>query len=78
MHNIELLDKAIQLLSNGNQAKFAEFTHIKESTLKSWRSRGAIPDDKVLLLKTLIENYELKQNMKTIEAFFEIAKKFQN
>lgn len=76
--NIELLDRAIKLLSNGNQAKFAGLTHIKESTLKTWRKREAIPDDKILLINTLIENYELKQDMKKIEAFFDLAKKFQN
>jgi len=57
MTNIILLDRAIELCANGNQAKFAEFTHIKESTLKTWRNRDSIPDDKIVLLNTLIENY---------------------
>ena len=54
MNDIELLDKAIELYSNGNQAKFSEFSHIKESTIKTWRNRGAIPEDKILLLNILV------------------------
>ena len=61
MNDIELLDKAIEIYSNGNQAKFSKFSHIKESTIKTWRSRGVIPEDKKLLLNTLISKYELIQ-----------------
>jgi len=74
MNNIDLLDQAINLYSNGNQAKFAEFTYIKESTIKTWRSRGAVPDDKVLLLNTLIENHKLEEDMKKVKAFFELGR----
>lgn len=35
MNDIKLLDKVIELYSNGNQAKFSEFSHIKESTIKT-------------------------------------------
>lgn len=82
MNTIELLDKAIELYSKGNQANFSKFTHIKESTLKTWRSRGSVPDDKILLLNTLIEKYELIQENNKFQEYFklqnEIMKKFQN
>lgn len=82
MNDIKLLDKAIELYSNGNQAKFSEFSHIKESTLKTWRSRGAVPDDKKLLLNTLIEKHELIQENSKFQEYFklqnEFMKKFQN
>ena len=29
MNDIKLLDKAIEIYSNGNQAKFSKFSHIK-------------------------------------------------
>ena len=45
MNDIELLDKAIEIYSKGNQAKFSKFSHIKESTIKTWRNRGIIPED---------------------------------
>ena len=78
----ELLDKAIELYSNGNQAKFSEFSHIKESTIKTWRNRGAIPEDKILLLNILIEKHNLIQENNQFKEYFklqnELSKKFQN
>lgn len=82
MNNIDLLNKAIELYSNGNQAKFSEFSHIKESTIKTWRSRGAVPDDKKLLLNVLIEKHNLIQENNQFKEYFrlqnEFMKKFQN
>lgn len=82
MNDIELLNKAIELYSNGNQANFSKFSHIKESTIKTWRSRGAVPDDKILLLNTLIENHKLIQENNEYKEYFrlqnEFMKKFQN
>ena len=82
MNDIELLDKAIEIYSNGNQAKFSEFSHIKESTIKTWRSRGYIPDDKKLLLNILIEKYDLVQENNQFKEYFklqnELGKKFKN
>ena len=82
MNDIEVLDKAIELYSNGNQAKFSEFSHIKESTIKTWRNRGAIPDDKILLLNILIEKHNLIQENNQFKEYFklqnELSKKFQN
>jgi DNA-binding transcriptional regulator YiaG len=82
MNDIELLNKAIELYSDGNQARFSTFTHIKESTLKTWRSRGVVPDDKILLLNTLIENHKLIQENNEYKEYFklqnEFMKKFQN
>lgn len=82
MNEIELLDKAIELYANGSQSKFAEFSHIKDSTMKTWRKRESIPDDKKLLLNTLIEKYVLIQENKKYEEYFrlqnELSKKFQN
>ncbi len=82
MNDIELLDKAIELYSNGNQAKFSEFSHIKESTIKTWRNRGAIPEDKISLLTILIEKSNLIQDNNQFKEYFklqnELSKKFQN
>jgi hypothetical protein len=72
MNGIELLDKAIELYTNGNQAKFSEFSHIKESTIKTWRSRGVIPEDKKLLLNTLISKYELIQENEKYRNYFRL------
>ena len=73
--SIELLDQAIKLYSNGEQAKFSKLTKIKESTIKTWRNRGVIPDDKLLLLNMLIENHELKSKLADIEHFFALHNK---
>lgn len=82
MADIKLLEKAIELYANGSQAKFAKFSHIKDSTMKTWRKRKSIPDDKKLLLNTLIEKYYLIQENKKYEEYFrlqnELSKKFQN
>jgi hypothetical protein len=82
MNDIELLDKAIEIYSNGNQAKFSKFSHIKESTIKSWRNRGTIPEDKKLLLNVLISKYELMQENKQYKEYFrlqnELTLKAQN
>lgn len=82
MNDIELLNKAIELYSNGNQAKFSEYSRIKESTIKTWRSRGTVPDDKILLLNTLIENHKLIQENNEYKEYFRLQnkfmKKFQN
>ena len=72
MNDIELLDKAIEIYSNGNQAKFSKFSHIKESTIKTWRSRGVIPEDKKLLLNTLISKYELIQENEKYRNYFKL------
>mgnify|MGYP002369250625 FL=1 len=72
MNDIELLDKAIEIYSNGNQAKFSKFSHIKESTIKTWRSRGVIPEDKKLLLNTLISKYELIQENEKYRNYFRL------
>ena len=72
MNDIELLDKAIEIYSKGNQAKFSKFSHIKESTIKSWRSRGVIPEDKKLLLNTLISKYELIQENEKYRNYFKL------
>lgn len=61
MDNISLLDDLIMLYANGNQAEFARKVAISESTIKAWRSRNSVPADKVVLLKLLMENIELKQ-----------------
>ena len=47
-------------------------THIKESTIKSWRSRGVIPEDKKLLLNTLISKYELIQENEKYRNYFKL------
>ncbi len=82
MNDIDLLNKAIELYSNGNQANFSKFSHIKESTIKTWRNRGTIPDDKKLLLNILIEKYDLIQENSRFREYFrlqnELSKKFQN
>ena len=72
MNDIELLDKAIEIYSNGNQAKFSKFSQIKESTIKTWRSRGVIPEDKKLLLNTLISKYELIQENEKYRNYFRL------
>ena len=72
MNDTELLDKAIEIYSNGNQAKFSKFSHIKESTIKTWRSRGVIPEDKKLLLNTLISKYELIQENEKYRNYFKL------
>jgi len=72
MNDTELLDKAIEIYSNGNQAKFSKFSHIKESTIKTWRSRGVIPEDKKLLLNTLISKYELIQENEKYRNYFRL------
>jgi len=82
MNSIELLDKAIELYAGGSQKRFVEFSHIKDSTMKTWRNRKSIPDDKKLLLNTLIEKYDLIQENKKYQEYFrlqnELGKKFQN
>ncbi|MFX4240156.1 hypothetical protein ACOL3H_06620 [Aliarcobacter butzleri] len=82
MNDIELLDKAIEIYSIGNQAKFSKFSHIKESTIKTWRSRGTIPEDKKLLLNVLLSKYELIQENKQYKEYFrlqnELTVKSQN
>ena len=75
MTHIELLDKAIELYAHGKQAEFSKLTMIKEATLKTWRNRGVIPDDKLLLLNTLIENHTLKMRLADIEHFFTLQDK---
>lgn len=79
---MELLDKAIEIYSKGNQAKFSKLSHIKESTIKSWRSRGVISEDKKLLLNVLISKYELMQENKQYKEYFrlqnELTLKAQN
>ena len=72
MNDAELLDKAIEIYSNGNQAKFSKFSHIKESTIKTWRSRCVIPEDKKLLLNTLISKYELIQENEKYRNYFKL------
>ncbi len=72
MNDIELLDKAIEIYSKGNQAKFSKFSHIKESTIKTWRNRGIIPEDKKLLLNVLISKYELMQENKQYKEYFRL------
>lgn len=76
MNNIDLLNKAIELYSGGNQANFSKFSHIKESTIKTWRSRGNVPDDKILLLNTLIENHKLIQENNEYKEYFRLQNKF--
>ena len=78
----KLLDKAIEIYSNGNQAKFSKFSHIKESTIKTWRSRETVPEDKKLLLNVLLSKYELIQENKQYKEYFrlqdELTVKSQN
>ena len=69
MTDIELLDQAIEITSKdlmsqdkkSQEQYFCEKTFIKWSTLRSWRSRGSVPDDKKVLLNTIVEKYELEQ-----------------
>lgn len=75
MTHIELLDKAIELYANGKQTEFSKLTHIKESTLKTWRNRGEVPNDKIVLLTTLIENHGLKTKLADIEQYFTLQEK---
>ncbi len=75
MTHIDLLDKTIELYTHGKQAEFSKLTKIKESTLKTWRNRGVIPDDKLLLLNTLIENHELESKLADIEQYFTLQEK---
>jgi hypothetical protein len=88
MQEIKLLDRTIKLYTKNvpnkedKQAEFARLSHIKESTLKTWRRKGVIPADKILLLNTLIENHELKEEKEQFKQYFllqtELSKKFQN
>lgn len=80
--DIEMLDKIINTITGGNQSEFARITHIKESTIKTWRDRKKVPDNKKLLLNTLLENHELKEKLADYEQYFtlqgKLSKKFQN
>ena len=51
---ISLLNQAINLYSGRSELAFCEIICIKGSIVRTWRLRGSVPDDKIVLLKTLI------------------------
>ena len=82
MKDIEQLNKAIQLIANGVESEFCKYSNIKPSTVKTWRKRKSIPQDKILLLEWIIRSYEAEQKLSKIEGYFnlksEISKMFQS
>jgi len=76
--SIKLLDQAINLYSNGNESAFCEMICIKGSTVRTWRSRGNVPDDKVVLLKTLIQLHEAQAKLAKYEQYFDLQNDLLN
>ena len=76
--NLNLLNTAINLYSNGSQSKFCKMIEINESTVKAWRKRNTIPSDKIVLLKTLIELHEAKQKLLKYESYFTLQKELNS
>jgi len=76
--SIKLLDKAITLYSNGNESAFCEMICIKGSTVRTWRLRGGVPDDKVVLLKALIQLHEAQAKLAKYEQYFDLQNDLLN
>ena len=80
MTTIDLLDKAIILIAGNdsssvqNERVFCDYSKIKASTVRAWRKRAEVPEDKEILLKLIIEKYELEQKMAKVEEFFKLQK----
>jgi hypothetical protein len=75
---IKLLDEAIETITNGSESEFAKFACIKDSTIRSWRKREEIPDDKIVLLKTLLENHKMQQKIAKYEGYFKLQNEVRN
>jgi hypothetical protein len=69
---IELLNTAIKKYTDGNELAFCKLIKMKDSTVRGWRQRDKIPDDKVVLLNTLIELHEAKEKLSKCEQYFEL------
>lgn len=73
-NDIKLLDEVINIYSDGKQSDFCDTVEIKDSTIRGWRKRKAIPSDKMVLIKTLFDLHEAKMRIEKYEKFFELQK----
>ncbi len=77
MDDIELLNEAIRIISNGNQDDFCRKVHLKSSTAKNWRTLKKVPDDKKILLQFIMDNHILKDKLRKATNYINAKQEFE-
>lgn len=75
LRDIELLDQTIEIIADGKESEFCEYSGIAPSTIRTWRNRASIPQDKILLLKWITKCYKAEEKLKVANDFFEAFSK---